>query len=92
MSTLNNRYINNIATRDELNHMCKYIIDKSSIKHMFFIYIFYIIISSQNFDKNCLNINEKYQNNNKFIHLLKKSFCFILIYIIIDLLINIKVL
>ena len=102
MTESNNTYIKNrclegasnfiTSNNDQLQDMCQHIIKKSSLKHVFFIYIFYILITSKTFDKNILNINEKEQNNNNTIHLLKKSFFFIIIYIFIDTLICLNIL
>ena len=71
--------------KDDLHNMLKHFIIKSSIKHIFFIFILYIIITSKIFECNCLNINKEHQNNNTINHLLKKGFVFIIIYIFIDL-------
>ena len=76
---------------DELHNMCNFILTKSSIKHIFFIFIFYIIITSNIFECNCMQINKENHNNNTTIHLLKKSIVFVIIYVFIDFLIQINI-
>jgi hypothetical protein len=84
--------MDNTRSTDDLHNMFKDVVTKSSIKHVFFIFIFYIIITSNHFECNCLHINKEYQNNNQTCHLLKKGLFFIIVYICIDLLIQLNIL
>ena len=80
-----------VSTSSELHNMCNFILTKSSIKHIFFIFIFFIIITSNIFEFNCMQIKKENQNNNTTIDLLKKSIAFVIIYIFIDFLIQINI-
>jgi hypothetical protein len=76
---------------DELHNMCNYILTRSSVKHIFFIFIFFIMITSNTFECNCMEIKKDNYNNNETIHLLKKSITFVIIYIFIDFLIQMNI-
>ncbi len=76
---------------DDLHNMCNFVLTKSSIKHIFFIFILYIIITSNIFECNFLQINVENQNNNTTFDILKKSIIFIIFYIFIDFLIEFNV-
>jgi hypothetical protein len=75
----------------ELHNMCNFMLTKSSVKHIFFIFVLYIIISSNIFECNCMQIKNENFNNNTSIHLLKKSIIFIILYILIDFLIEMNI-
>jgi len=81
-----------METNDDLHNMFKDVITKSSLKHIFFIFIFYVIITSNNFELYFLNIDKKYQNNNNTNTLILKGILFILIYIFIDILLQFNIL
>lgn len=76
----------------DLHDICKHIIDKSNIKYIFFIFIIYIITSSNFFENNCLRIPEINKNNNLLPHLIKKATIFIILFILTDQLIQYNVL
>ena len=79
-------------TSSELHDLCNYLFSNICIKHIFFIFILYIIISSNVFEYNCMNIKIDNFNNNTTRQLLYKSFIFILFYIIIDIFISLNIL
>lgn len=76
---------------DELHNMCNFLLTKSSVKHIFFIFILYIIITSNIFECNCMQIKQENYNNNATAHLLKKSIIFVILYVFIDFLIEINI-
>jgi len=81
-----------MVSNDDLHNMFKDVITKSSLKHIFFIFIFYVIITSNNFELYFLNIDKKYQNNNDTNTLILKGILFIIIYVFIDILLQFNIL
>lgn len=75
----------------DLHNMCSFIISKSSLKHVVFVFILYVLISSNMFEICCLNMHADKYNNNTTVDLLKKGMYFIILYILLDLLIELNI-
>jgi len=76
---------------NDLHNVCRYAIDKSNIKHLFFIFIMYLITNSNFFEEGILSVPPEYKNNNSTLHTIKKTLVFTLMFVVIDQLIQYKV-
>ena len=78
-------------SNNDLHNVCRYAIDKTNIKHLFFIFIVYLITNSSFFEESFLMITSEYKNNNTTLQSIKKTLVFTIIFVIIDQLIQYKI-